>query len=221
MERVKRSKTFLLIFAFLPFIFGVSAAADTGIPPTPGSVSAVDAGIPLTPGRVPARETGIPPTPGSVSAVDAGIPLTPGDLPAVDAGIPATPGDLPAADAGISATDMETVGKRRDPFKSPLFVSKAAVSKIPASPLLKYALSEFKLVGIIWGNLGRSAVVEAPDGKCYVIKKGEEIGRLRGKITEIAKEKVVVQNTVTDYLGKTLNRKIDMKLYKEEEIVNR
>ena len=162
MERVKKSRTFLLIFAFLPFIFGVSAA---------------------------------------------------------DAGIPVTPGSVSAADADIPATDMETAVKRRDPFKSPLFVSKAATSKVPASPLLKYALSEFKLVGIIWGDLGSSAVVEAPDGKCYVIKKGEEIGKLRGKITKIAKEKVVVQNAVTDYLGKTQNQEIDMKLYKEEEII--
>ncbi|MGA1874001.1 MAG: pilus assembly protein PilP [bacterium] len=214
MERVKKSRTFLLIFAFLPFIFGVSSA-DTGIPPIPGSVPAAKAGITATPGDVPSADTGIPSMPGGVLAAGTGIPSMPDDVPATNVGIAATPGDMSAAGTGISATDMGIAAKRRDPFKSPLFVSKAA-SEVPASPLLKYALSEFKLVGIVWGGLGRSAVVETPDGKCYVIKKGEEIGRLRGKITEIAEEKVVVQNVVTDYLGKTQNQQIDMRLHKEE-----
>ena len=113
----------------------------------------------------------------------------------------------------------------RNPFKSPFFVQpKKSVgkseSKIPSSPIVKFALSELKLVGIVWGSLGRVAVVEAPDGKCYSIKKGDEIGKLRGKVKKVGQDDIVVQNLVTDYAGRTKKQEITIKLYKEEKQQN-
>jgi len=121
---------------------------------------------------------------------------------------------------GASPNQMKASEKIRDPFKSPLFVQskiqKSAIT-VPMSPLLKFALSELKLVGIVWGSLGRKAIVEAPDGKCYSIKKGDRIGKLSGKVKKVFQDNLVVQSLITDYAGKTKTQEITITLYKEEK----
>ncbi len=110
----------------------------------------------------------------------------------------------------------------RDPFKSPLILESKQISpKVHTSPILKYALSELKLVGIVWGTLGRVAVVEAPDGKCYLVRKGEKIGKLQGKVAKIEQEKILVTNIIKDYSGRMKEQEITIKLYKEEQQNNR
>src|SRR4030095_16157234 len=37
----------------------------------------------------------------------------------------------------------------------------------PLGPLERFDLSALKLVGIVWGELGRKALIKAPDGKSY------------------------------------------------------
>ena len=121
---------------------------------------------------------------------------------------------------GASPGQMKASEKIRDPFKSPLFIQpkiKKSVTTVPLSPLLKFALSELKLVGIVWGSLGRVAIVEAPDGKCYSIKKGDMIGKFSGKVKKVYQDNLVVQDEITDYAGKTKTQEITIKLYKEEK----
>ena len=121
---------------------------------------------------------------------------------------------------GASQGQMKASENIRDPFKSPLIVQqkiKKPAITVPLSPLLKFALSELKLVGIIWGGLGRIAIVETPDGKCYSIKKGDEIGKLCGKVKKVCQDNLVVQNEIIDYAGKTKTQEITIKLYKEEK----
>jgi len=106
--------------------------------------------------------------------------------------------------------------KIRDPFRSPFAEEMMKASETISSPILNYDLSALKLVGIIWGERGRIAVVEAPDGKCYVVKKDEKIGSLKGKVKEVGKDHLEVQSTVTDYLGRIKTEEITVKLHKEE-----
>ncbi|MCL6584487.1 MAG: pilus assembly protein PilP [bacterium] len=117
---------------------------------------------------------------------------------------------------GMSAVEIKSTEKIRDPFKSPLAVELMQPAQPPLSPLLTYDLSELKLVGIVWGGLGRVAVIETPDGKCYLVKQGEEIGKLKGRVVEIGNDRLSIQTTVTDYLGRKKTEETTVRLYKED-----
>ena len=107
-----------------------------------------------------------------------------------------------------------------DPFE-PLFKEQKVVVKkskkkkrLPQTPLEKVDISQLKLVGIILAESGNRALVEEASGKGYVIKKGTFIGINSGKVAEINKEKVIVEEEVDDVFGKTALRKREMKLPK-------
>ena len=107
-----------------------------------------------------------------------------------------------------------------DPFE-PLFKEKpVSVEKkknkkrIPQTPLERIDLSQLKLVGIIMASSGNRALVEESSGKGYVIKKGTYIGVNSGKVVNIKKEKVVVEEEFEDVFGKTKLHKREIKLPK-------
>ena len=107
-----------------------------------------------------------------------------------------------------------------DPFE-PLFREKPVSAKkknikkrIPRTPLERIDLSQLKLVGIILASSGNRALVEESSGKGYVIKKGTYIGVNSGKVVNIKKEKVVVEEEFEDLFGKTKLRQREIKLPK-------
>ena len=108
-----------------------------------------------------------------------------------------------------------------DPF-APLFQEKRAVSKksnkkikrIPRTPLERIDLSQLKLVGIIVASSGNRALVEESTGKGYVIKAGTYIGTNGGKIVNIKKETVYVEEQFEDVFGEIQTRKRELKLPK-------
>lgn len=99
------------------------------------------------------------------------------------------------------------VGKR-DPFVSLIAERKPVIDKqIPLTPLQQYDLSQFRLIGAIIGKTPQ-AMVEAPDGKPYVLKKGVLIGKNNGVVVDIDSQKVVVEEKYYDFSGvvrKSLN----------------
>jgi type IV pilus assembly protein PilP len=126
---------------------------------------------------------------------------------------------LESRTAGIPKT-YDASGKV-DPF-APLFREKpVSVNKnknkkkrIPRTPLERVDLSQLKLVGIILASSGNRALVEESTGKGYVIKKGTYIGMNSGKVVNIKKEKVVVEEEFEDVFGKTKFRQREIKLPK-------
>ena len=91
-----------------------------------------------------------------------------------------------------------------DPF-APLFKEEKAVAGdedamgmgkagicIPHTPLQKVDLSQLKLVGIIRSSSGNRAMVEEASGRGYVIKKGTFIGINCGRVGQILKDRVIV-----------------------------
>jgi type IV pilus assembly protein PilP len=107
-----------------------------------------------------------------------------------------------------------------DPFE-PLFREKPVSAKkknskkrIPRTPLERIDLSQLKLVGIILASSGNRALVEESSGKGYVIKKGTYIGVNSGKVVNIKKEKVVVEEEFEDLFGKTKLRQREIKIPK-------
>ena len=108
-----------------------------------------------------------------------------------------------------------------DPFE-PLFKEEPEMPKtpsnrpkrIPRTPLEKIALNQLKLVGIIVAPSGNRALVQESSGKGYIIKKGTYIGTNAGKVVEIEKEKVVVEEEFTDIVGNLQLRKKEIFLPK-------
>ena len=110
----------------------------------------------------------------------------------------------------------------RDPFKS--FVSTrmetvARTQKTPRikTPLQRYSLDQLKVVGIIDGGRLSKALLEDDVGKGYVVSAGEAVGSEGGKITSIQKDRIIIESTYRDVLGKEKVRRITKKLYVSEE----
>ncbi len=95
---------------------------------------------------------------------------------------------------------------RRDPFKSLLVLQekKRDVSMLP--PIQQVDLATFKVLGIILDKLaGNRAMLQAPDAKTYVIKKGDLIGKNEGEILSIEMNGITVKEKFVDYLNKETN----------------
>ncbi|MEJ2282807.1 MAG: pilus assembly protein PilP [Desulfobacterales bacterium] len=135
-------------------------------------------------------------------------------------------GDKMIAAASMSPIDLTAVpGKydptgKVDPFE-PLFRDKPAEVKkskrkrrIPQGPLERIDISQLKLVGIILASSGNRALVEESSGKGYVIKTGTYIGTHSGKVVQIKKETVIVEEEIEDVTGKIAIRKREIKLPK-------
>jgi type IV pilus assembly protein PilP len=110
-----------------------------------------------------------------------------------------------------------------DPFK-PLFKEKPDLpekrsrpKRIPRTPLERVALSQLKLTAIIMAPSGNRALVQEASGKGYVIKNGTYIGLNAGKVVEIQKDRVIIEEEVEDIVGKLIKRKQELKLPKPAE----
>jgi type IV pilus assembly protein PilP len=139
--------------------------------------------------------------PGGPSGPPASSPAaTPGPVPAAPA--PAVQaGQNPSAPVD-SDFRYDPTG-RRDPFKSLLVLQekKRDVSMLP--PVQQIELISFKVVGtIIDAAGGNRAMLIAPDGKTYVVKKGDVIGKNEGEVISITVAGITVKEKFLDYMNK-------------------
>ncbi len=93
----------------------------------------------------------------------------------------------------------------RDPF-APLIVKRDEKKK-SASPFEVYDIDDFKLTGIAKDNRGTYALLQAPDGKFYIIRDNDKIGTSGARI-KILKDSVEVREG---------NKTKRIKLYTEED----
>lgn len=87
--------------------------------------------------------------------------------------------------------------KFRDPFKEPLISEIADVR----SELEKFAITDFKVSGIITGPLRMRAMIIAPDGKTHYVSEKMKIGLRDGVIQKITTKTIVVREKVVNPLG--------------------
>lgn len=133
-------------------------------------------------------------------------------------------GDTPAswlrlaAEHGAQQEDnyRYDVQGRRDPFDSlikekpvgPEVVGPVCDPNRPRGPIERFDLSTLKLMGIVWGELGRRAMIKAPDGKGYFVTEETYLGQNCGKIVAIEDDRLVLEeryrDTVGNVTGKTL-----------------
>jgi type IV pilus assembly protein PilP len=90
---------------------------------------------------------------------------------------------------------------RRDPFESLLDVKKPVSTEVPLTPLQKFGIGQLRLIGVIVGKGEPRAMVVAPDGKSYILKKGIKVGKNDGKVVDINQDAVVVEESYADFSG--------------------
>ena len=113
-----------------------------------------------------------------------------------------------------------------DPFEAP-FKKEAEVTtavkeqpgeempdRIRQTPLEMIDLGQLKLVGVVRFPSGYKAIVEEQSGKGYTVKVGTYIGTNYGRITEIHKDHIIIQEKVKNVLGKVKDQKSQLKLQK-------
>jgi type IV pilus assembly protein PilP len=93
---------------------------------------------------------------------------------------------------------------RRDPFLPLLaFKGKSSRGREFDNPLEAYDLLQYQLKGVIIGLGEPKALVVAPDGKTYILRKGLRIGKSNGIIRDISRERILVEERYQDVSGAT------------------
>jgi Tfp pilus assembly protein PilP len=96
---------------------------------------------------------------------------------------------------------------------------KPRAAERPPGPLERFDLSALKLVGIVWGELGRKALIKAPDGKSYSATVETYMGKYSGKVIAIENDRLVIEeqylNTEDKLVPKTLTLPLRHKDKKE------
>ncbi len=123
---------------------------------------------------------------------------------------------MPEKKAEVPSGPRYSSAGKRDPFQ-PLPL-RAQVKRRPRenlSPLERYDLGQLQLVGIVWDAKAPRAMVEDAAGLGYVVGVGTSIGPNDGKIKEIKRTEVVIEETYIDFYGARKNRQVSMKLAAE------
>ena len=87
----------------------------------------------------------------------------------------------------------------------------------PQSPLERIDISQFKLVGVVVSADANKAILESASGKGYVVQEGAFIGTNAGKIVQIDKDKIVIEEHKEDETGNLKMRRIELKLCSKDQ----
>lgn len=109
-------------------------------------------------------------------------------------------------------------GKHRNPFLSYIVLMKGVegARKIKG-PLECCELALFRLVAVVAGIDNPAALVQAPDGRRYVVKRNDIIGAREGRIVKIGDRSVTVREFARDEFGKvTTSADVELRLPEKE-----
>ncbi len=131
------------------------------------------------------------------------------------AAAPAAPAPAPEAEVAYSS-----VGKR-DPFKSFLAGLRATTGAVVTrcnTPLGRFELDQLRLVAVITGLADPMAMVEAPGGVGYSVRKGACIGKNGGVVTTIRTGEVLVTEWAMRADGTREKTETALRLPKQESL---
>ncbi len=121
----------------------------------------------------------------------------------------------PVAAAPARPTYVYEIRGRRDPFRPLIEPRVKAIKTGPKVGLAALEVNEIKLSGIIWEQRGFLALVEAPDGKGYVLRVNDTIGR-DARVSKITPESVTFEVKGPSPLPQVRTRLVELRLRKEE-----
>lgn len=133
--------------------------------------------------------------------------------------VPKPPEEETGEDEEESAYTYIPAGKR-DPFRSLLDIQRpvAPQQEEPLTPLQRVELQQLTLLGVIVGLEEPKAMVLAPDGKSYILKKGTKVGKNNGKVVEINSEGVFIEETYYDFAGEVKTNTKSLELPDQEGV---
>lgn len=106
----------------------------------------------------------------------------------------------------------------RDPFESLLEVKKPVSPERALTPLQKYDIGQLRLIGVIIGKGDPRAMVVAPDGKSYILRKGIKVGKNDGTVIGVTQDAVVVEERYIDFSGEVRTVVQEIMLPKREGV---
>ncbi len=121
--------------------------------------------------------------------------------------------------AGISGS-VDGAQLMRNPFQSHIILAKAApgsTNKVKG-PLECCEVSMFKVLAAVVGVTDSEgfALIQAPDGKRYVVRRGDIMGAREGRVTKINDKGLVIRELSRDEDGKVKSTEdIELKLEKK------
>lgn len=164
-------------------------------------------------GEVPAKAAPKPPSADAASAAPAapaaGEPAAGEKAAEPKKEVPADP--LDAAIASQEGYVYNPIGKR-DPFRSFLAQANAEADDSPRTPLQRFDLDQYQLVGVVYGIDRPRALVQDPERVGHVVEIGTYIGKNWGKVTQITSSGAVVTEEYQTIDGELVVNEIPMKL---------
>ena len=117
-----------------------------------------------------------------------------------------------------------TTQDRRDPLE-PLVKEvppdvlrpKPRLPERPLGPLERFDLSALKLVGVVWGELGRKALIKAPDGKSYFATLETYMGKYSGKVIAIENDRLVIEEQYLNAEDKLVPKTLTLPLRRKDK----
>ncbi len=97
-----------------------------------------------------------------------------------------------------SQEDFYSPTDKRDPFKPFVKVVDREIEIKPEfnpllPPIKRFALTQFKLVGVMWLENVPQAMLTDPEKNTYILNIGDEIGNRQGSIVEIRENGIAVE----------------------------
>ncbi|HXI09900.1 MAG TPA: pilus assembly protein PilP [Thermodesulfobacteriota bacterium] len=123
------------------------------------------------------------------------------------------------ADQKMELHELTPASKDRNPFVSYIMLLRGerAPTKIKG-PLECCDVSQFKLLAVIVAQENSSALLQAPDGKRYIVKNGDLLGSRDGRIVRIKQGSLVVREKTLDEAGRVISsEEIELALPAKEE----
>jgi len=107
---------------------------------------------------------------------------------------------------------------RRDPFKSLLTLQekKKDISLLP--PIQQLELEQVKVTGIVMDEKeGPRAMIKAPNGRTFIVKKGTIIGKNEGEVIEVSLQGFRVVEKYVDFMGRETLKEVYIKARPERK----
>ena len=115
----------------------------------------------------------------------------------------------PLADLAPSYT-YNPIGKR-DPFRS-FFKGQDDGTIVNPTPLQRFEVDQYLLVGVVWGVSNPKAMVQDPEGTGHVVQTGTYIGKNWGKVSAITSTSVVITEEFTNIDGELVTNQLTLDL---------
>jgi len=144
------------------------------------------------------------------------------DQPATRRPRPAAPAPVEKTPEPVADYHYDAQG-RRDPLKSLVKDGASEERRAPPDPtrplgpLERFDISALKLVGIVWGELGRKALIKAPDGKSYFATLETYMGKYSGKVIVIESDHLVIEEQYLNAEDKIVLKTLTVPLRRKDK----